>query len=150
MSTATADSPAQTYSTILAEARIAALRALTDILNTSEDPVERRHAATTILRLPEPEPAPPPKPVPTHTTYDRSLSTGAPSHNPAPQSNTSIPDPPQALENALNELQRFINTHPLAGLPDLDLNDDLDLDLDEPVASPAAIIAAAAGTCPPS
>ena len=44
----------QTYAATLEAARIAALNALTDILRTSDDPTERRHAATAILRAPEP------------------------------------------------------------------------------------------------
>ncbi len=59
MSTTTPDFP-----TLLAQARIAALRALTDILATSKDPKEIRHAATAILRIKDPKPSPPPRPAP--------------------------------------------------------------------------------------
>lgn len=59
MSTTTPDFP-----TLLAQARIAALRALTDILATSKDPKEIRHAATAILRIKDPKPSPPPRRAP--------------------------------------------------------------------------------------
>ena len=42
------------YSECLASARLTALRALLQIVNTTDDPVEKRHAATAILRAPDP------------------------------------------------------------------------------------------------
>ncbi|HVU62508.1 MAG TPA: hypothetical protein VHC70_00930 [Phycisphaerales bacterium] len=58
MPTDTAESPvapSADYAALLAEARLAALRTLIDIATTSEDPTEKRLAATAILRAPEPK-----------------------------------------------------------------------------------------------
>jgi hypothetical protein len=83
--------PSPAYAQLLAELRIAALQALGDILKDSDDPKEKRHAATAILRAPEPaEPAPTHtrQPVPSpHEGTQRASQTPqpAPPHPPRPQ-----------------------------------------------------------------
>jgi hypothetical protein len=46
------------YAAELAAARLAALRALTDILKTSDNDAEKRRIATIVLKLPQPDPEP--------------------------------------------------------------------------------------------
>jgi hypothetical protein len=87
---ADATEQATTYAAILADARIAALRALADILASSDDPTEKRLAATAILRLPEPEDS--------QSAIRRPQSpSSAPPNNESPrQSAPTLPPPSQS------------------------------------------------------
>jgi hypothetical protein len=103
------------YADHLAQARLAAIKALTDILATSDDPTERRLAATAILRIPDPEPPPaPPRhaPEPDRRPYaeiirehEAARAAAARAHAPAP---TPLPEPRDLANNPL------ATTHDLA------------------------------------
>lgn len=126
--------PDQSYAAVFAEARIAALHALTDILATSDDPVERRHAATTILRLPHPEPNPTPLAPPARSReapppQRRQTPPELPAHAPEPPKPHAAPrDPPP------HELEHTFLSSVLSGELDIHRSNGIDLNLDEPLA----------------
>lgn len=149
-------SPAITYATLLESARIAALEALTDILKTSDDPTERRHAATAILRAPQPK-APPSECPDSECRGFAAVSGGLRGNRPpaedASQERTprdrpaTTPAPPKL--SAVEELLALSR----AAYGDLTQNDDADVSpAPEPTApfipaatTPAAKLRAAAG-----
>jgi hypothetical protein len=171
-------SPNSTYTALLTELRIAALRALGETLATSDDPAEKRRAATAILRAPEPdEPQvlirqlperPPPQrysDVSERQPLERYPGVPDPAfpqpqpHAPAPALASALAPTAQPLDPA--ELQRAAATQarhflahagiPIDELDDLDdLHDLADLNpIDHaPPSTPAAHLIRAAGKAP--
>jgi hypothetical protein len=72
------------FSECLANARLTALRALLETVNTTDDPIERRRAATAILRISDPN-----APRPRVPRLSEPGSAHAPAHSAPPASNMS-------------------------------------------------------------
>ncbi|HVU62357.1 MAG TPA: hypothetical protein VHC70_00160 [Phycisphaerales bacterium] len=138
MHTDSARSAATTdYPALLAQLRIAALRALADIMATSDDPTEKRLAATAILRAPEPEE---PRTTRRPSTDQPRRTAGAQGHS----ESQAEPIPPADREAARELLTQ-------AGIPIE--NDDIDAALERLCNMPALAVAqllARAGAAAPS
>jgi hypothetical protein len=154
--------PISEYAALLAQSRIEALRALSSILATSEDPTEKRLAAVAILRAPDPEsPAVlvrsvPETPVRTYAEQiaeEKALQASARARTPSTHQIS-----PEELADSLITAKRMLTA---AGIPlddpleGADFLEELDK-LIPPVGprskpvSPAAHLASAAGQAPPS
>jgi hypothetical protein len=147
--------PIADYAALLIQSRFEALRALADILATSDDPTERRLAAAAILRAPNPEPpAVRPTAKPPVRTYEEEIAEEH-THQAPPRTPLDLVQQldPQGHAATLRMAKRLLNA---AGIP-----------LDDPIAcadlladfengrrtnpiSPAAHLAATAGQAAPS
>jgi hypothetical protein len=145
------------FAALLAEARIAALRALTDILATSKDPQEIRRAAIAILRTPDPKPSATPR-----TGHRRAEAPPPRQPSDTPAKDDPTPPPSWTLPGAHVP---SIEPGAIAATidPVLDLENDLEdlLNIDLPQLSPllrqtrrrrasARQLSVAAGAGPPS
>jgi hypothetical protein len=138
----TAISAPQDYPALIAAARIAAIRALTDILATSDDPTERRHAATAILRAPEPEAPAPPATRPAIQPASPRPGTFHPD-DVLPGSNTTIREVLLRAQQVLQQNQRPPQPQqPAPGAP------HQNTPLCPPNSAPAARLATSAGQAP--
>ncbi|HMN41804.1 MAG TPA: hypothetical protein PKE29_13240 [Phycisphaerales bacterium] len=151
------------YSECLASARLTALRALLQIVNTTDDPVEKRHAATAILRAPDPtvarRSAPDSSRVPRHSVAgsaripQRSAPDASPQHSESPSHPIALPLPRSTHEidhliaSAADHLNESPFLDPFANCPDPPDPNDFNA-LSQPC-HPAAILAASAGRVPP-
>lgn len=139
------------FAECLANARLTALRALLEIINTTDDPIEKRHAANAILRTPDPNAR-----VARVARRSASDSSRVPRHS-APVSSPHLyePDftiPPTPPKRSIPESDRLIAAAQFA-LNDSPFIDPIPTPADladlSPRPSPAAILAASAGIVPP-
>jgi hypothetical protein len=132
------------FSESLANARLTALRALVEIVNTTEDPVEKRHAATAILRAPDPAAHPSARSTPRSPRTSRPESPPPHHHPPSPASPHSHPRSTREIDELLASAEELINDESFIDSI-IDLPDITSLKLPR---NAAARIAAQAGAFP--
>jgi hypothetical protein len=139
MHTHATDPDPSVYSEALSNARLTALRALLEIINTTTSETEKRHAAVAILRAPDPNaPAPARTPRRHHAARPASAPPAAPSEPPHPDpaaAHSCTPRSTREIDTRLRDAELILNSPllrdfaaRLSKLPDLpDLPDPSDL-----------------------